>query len=353
MKSDKKYNIIITGNHKSPVRVLTLSRGWIHFSLFVFAVTALILVGIVGDYFHLVAQSNENKILKVKNEQMEKQYVNLAAKLSALELQVEKVKSLSTKIKAITDVGDADRELDLVFNTDPRPGENIIPDKGRNVATHGGDADHDERDHGAAVIERGREKQEGNSGLSFFKWPLFSRSPNALQASSTQFFSDLEVRIMQSSKGSQKIELDMTKLWDNLSERRELLDHTPSIYPAYGWVSSHFGYRNDPFTGKVFLHKGLDVAGPIGTPVVATAAGIVSYVGYEPGYGKIVSIDHGFGVLTRFAHNSKIFVKVGQQVSRRDKIAAIGNTGRSTGPHSHYEVRVNGIPVDPKNYILE
>lgn len=340
MRSDKKYNIIITGNHKSPIRMITLSRGWIHFSLFVLTVTAIVLIGIVGDYFQLVAQSNENKILKVKNEQMEKQYVDLAAKLSSLELQIEKVKSLSTKLKSITDVTDEDRELDLVFSTDPRPGENIISDKNN-------------RQTASESNEPGHTDVEGESKLTFFKWPLFSRSPNAIQSSSTKFFSDLEVRIMQSSKSSQKIELDMTKLWDNLSERRDLLDHTPSIYPAYGWVSSHFGYRNDPFTGKVTLHKGLDVAGPIGTPVHAPASGVVSYVGYEPGYGKIVSIDHGFGVLTRFAHNSKIFVKVGQQVSRRDKISAIGNTGRSSGPHVHYEVRVNGIPVDPKNYVLE
>ena len=340
MRSDKKYNIIITGNHKSPIRMITLSRGWIHFSVFVLTVTVLILIGIVGDYFQLVAQSNENKILKVKNEQMEKQYVNLASKLSSLELQIEKVKSLSTKLRSITDVTDEDRELDLVFSTDPRPGENIVTDKNnRELANDRGDNTHSD--------------EQPESKLTLFKWPLFSRSPNAIQSSSTKFFSDLEVRIMQSSKSSQKIELDMTKLWDNLSERRDLLDHTPSIYPAYGWVSSHFGYRNDPFTGKVTLHKGLDVAGPIGTPVHAPAAGVVSYVGYEPGYGKIVSIDHGFGVVTRFAHNSKIFVKVGQQVARRDKISAIGNTGRSSGPHVHYEVRVNGIPVDPKNYVLE
>lgn len=336
MKSDKKYNIIISGNHKAPIRVLTLSRGWIHFSLFILGVVFLTLVGIVGDYFQLVATNNENKILKVKNEQMEKQYVTLSAKLSSLELQIEKVKSLSTKLKAITDVSDEDRELDLVFSSEPRPGENLVPDK----------ADRD-------VANTDEVDESTEQGLSFFKWPLFSRSPNAIQSSSTKFFSDLEVRIMQSSKASQKIELNMTKLWDNLSERRDLLDHTPSIYPAYGWVSSHFGYRNDPFTGKVTLHKGLDVAGPIGTPVFAPAAGVVSYVGYEPGYGKIVSIDHGFGVVTRFAHNSKIFVKVGQNVTRRDKISAIGNTGRSSGPHVHYEVRVNGIPVDPKNYVLE
>ncbi len=335
MRSDRKYNIIISGNHKAPIRVLTLSRGWIHFSIFITAVLFLILVGIVGDYFQLVATSNENKILKVKNEQMEKQYVSLSAKLSSLELQIEKVKSLSTKLKAITDVTDEDRELDLVFSSEPRPGENLVPNKSDRDVANTND------------VEKPEQK------LTFFKWPLFSRSPNAIQSSSTRFFSDLEVRIMQSSKSSQKVELNMTKLWDDLSERRDLLDHTPSIYPAYGWVSSHFGYRNDPFTGKVTLHKGLDVAGPIGTPVFSPAAGVVSYVGYEPGYGKIVSIDHGFGVVTRFAHNSKVFVKVGQNISRRDKISAIGNTGRSSGPHVHYEVRVNGIPVDPKNYVLE
>lgn len=343
MRSDKKYNIIISGNHKSPIKVLTLSRGWIHFSLFILSVILITLIGIISDYFQLVATNNENKILKVKNEQMEKQYVSLSSKLSSLELQIEKVKSLSTKLKAITDVSDEDRELDLVFSSEPRPGENLVPDKSdRDIANDGA--------NGNAISD---EDVIDEQKLSFFKWPLFSRSPNAIQSSSTKFFSDLEVRIMQSSKASQKVELNMTKLWDNLSERRDLLDHTPSIYPAYGWVSSHFGYRNDPFTGKVTLHKGLDVAGPIGTPVFSPASGVVSYVGYEPGYGKIVSIDHGFGVVTRFAHNSKIFVKVGQSVTRRDKISAIGNTGRSSGPHVHYEVRVNGIPVDPKNYVLE
>ena len=78
----------------------------------------------------------------------------------------------------------------------------------------------------------------------------------------------------------------------------------------------------------------------------------MSYVGFESGYGKLVSIDHGYGVKTRYAHNSRIFVQVGQKVKRRDVIAAIGSTGRSSGPHLHYEVRVNGIPVDPINYIL-
>ena len=79
----------------------------------------------------------------------------------------------------------------------------------------------------------------------------------------------------------------------------------------------------------------------------------MSFAGYDPGYGKLVSIDHGYGVVTRFGHTSQLFVEVGQKVHRKDVIAAVGNTGRSTGPHVHYEVRVNSVPVDPQNYVLD
>src|SRR5690606_16069985 len=109
----------------------------------------------------------------------------------------------------------------------------------------------------------------------------------------------------------------------------------------------------DPFTGKAVMHAGLDIAAPPGSPVHAPANGVVSYVGYEPGYGNLVSIDHGYGVVTRFGHNSRIFVEKGQTVKRRDVVATVGSTGRSSGPHCHYEVRVHGVPVDPMNYILD
>ena len=100
------------------------------------------------------------------------------------------------------------------------------------------------------------------------------------------------------------------------------------------------------------LHAGLDVAAPSGTPVYAPADGVVSFAGYDSGYGKLVSIDHGYGVITRFGHNSRLFVEQGQKVRRWDVISAVGSTGRSTGAHLHYEVRIHGIAVDPMNYIL-
>ena len=101
------------------------------------------------------------------------------------------------------------------------------------------------------------------------------------------------------------------------------------------------------------MHHGLDIAAPFGTSVRAPADGIVSYVGYDGGYGKLVSIDHGYGVVTRYGHNAQIHVKLGQRIKRGEKISSVGNTGRSTGPHLHYEVRVNDVPVDPSKYILD
>ncbi len=115
--------------------------------------------------------------------------------------------------------------------------------------------------------------------------------------------------------------------------------------------SSGFGYRRDPKTGGRRLHKGSDFAGRTGTDIFATADGIVTHAGWQSGYGKLVTIQHAFGIETKYAHNSNLRVKVGQRVSRGDHIADMGTTGRSTGTHLHYEVRVNGKPVNPMIYI--
>ncbi len=115
--------------------------------------------------------------------------------------------------------------------------------------------------------------------------------------------------------------------------------------------SSGFGYRRDPKTGGRRLHKGSDFAGSPGTDIFATADGVVKTAGWQSGYGRVVVIQHAFGIETRYAHNSKLRVKAGQRVSRGDHIADMGNTGRSTGTHLHYEVRVNGNPVNPMIYI--
>lgn len=119
----------------------------------------------------------------------------------------------------------------------------------------------------------------------------------------------------------------------------------------HGWLSSYFGMRTDPFTGRRAFHSGMDFAGKMGSDVIAVAAGVVTYAGKRSGYGNLVEIDHGNGYATRYGHNSKILVSVGQTVKKGQVIAKMGSTGRSTGPHVHFEVLINGHAVNPKKYI--
>lgn len=117
--------------------------------------------------------------------------------------------------------------------------------------------------------------------------------------------------------------------------------------------SSSFGWRVDPFTGKAAMHEGLDFMAEAGTPIYAAAGGIVAQAEKTPDYGNIVKLDHGSGLETRYAHASRLLVKAGERVERGQVIAEVGNTGRSTGAHLHFEVRLNGVPLDPRKYLQQ
>jgi murein DD-endopeptidase MepM/ murein hydrolase activator NlpD len=140
---------------------------------------------------------------------------------------------------------------------------------------------------------------------------------------------------------------------DSLSLHTARLAATPSIMPTRGWLSSAFSaMRTHPILHIARPHEGIDVSAPMGSPIEAPAAGVVADAGWETGYGNTIVIDHGFGIQTKFAHASKLLVHTGQRVSRGQRIALVGNSGLATGPHLHYEVHVNGRPVDPLKYVL-
>jgi murein DD-endopeptidase MepM/ murein hydrolase activator NlpD len=140
---------------------------------------------------------------------------------------------------------------------------------------------------------------------------------------------------------------------DSLALHTARLAATPSIMPTQGWLSSAFSaMRTHPILHLARPHEGIDVSAPMGSPIEAPAAGVVTDAGWETGYGNTITIDHGFGIVTKFAHASKLLVHTGQRVSRGQRIALVGNSGLATGPHLHYEVHVNGRPVDPLKYVL-
>lgn len=169
-------------------------------------------------------------------------------------------------------------------------------------------------------------------------------------------FSTLDYQYGEVKKTLTSIEENLHELDTFVMDKQSILESTPTLLPANGWITSYFGPRLSPYgknKKRVKMHEGLDIGAPRGTAVIAPADGVITFSGKRTGFGNMVKINHGYGVETLFAHAHKLHVRSGQKIRRGDKIAQVGNTGYSTGPHLHYEVHVNGIAVDPFYFILQ
>ncbi len=328
----KSITVYFVTNDENQTKKITLPISYFKISAFVIAVVVISFFAGLIDYFGLLAQSLENKKLKIENLNLQKQFQVVEGKLNSLQSGLDRVGLMTNKLKLITDTQMKDRSERLSFptqiNTEP------------------------------TASQKNADRMTSDDFIS--QEPLVSAdSPvNTLKGEvaaerSTSNYASLVIRIDEAVKDSALKEQSVIELWEMLSDRQSLLASTPNIKPARGPIGSRFGYRIDPINGKQKMHAGVDMTVPPGTPVRAPADGVVSFAGWDEQYGKLISIDHGYGVLTRFAHNSQLYVQVGQKVSKFDVISASGSTGRSTGPHLHYEVRVNGVPVNPMNYILD
>jgi len=172
----------------------------------------------------------------------------------------------------------------------------------------------------------------------------------SVRFSSEELVGKVEADIDQLLRQAKLEKASLDEIREKFSKKKEVLDHTPSIIPTIGYLSSGFGWRRDPFTRRMAMHQGVDIAGRRGTPVYATADGVVSFTGYTTIMGRMVEINHGYGYKTIYGHLSKIVVRRGKNVKRGDKIGEMGNSGRTTGTHLHYQVELNGKPVNPLNY---
>lgn len=325
----------VSSDEKSTKRIV-LPVAYFKLTAFFTAVVVLAFFAGFIDYFGLLAQSLENKKLKIENLNLKKQFQVVEGKLDGLESALDRVTNISNKLKLITDTQLKDRAEKLNF-----PASQITQNQNEQTEP----AEKDNR-MSLADIEKSDPVVKTDPALNPLKGELASEK-------STSNYATLVIRIDEAIKDSGLKEQSVIELWELLSDRQSLLAATPSMRPVRGPIGSRFGYRIDPFNSRQRMHAGLDFSASPGTPVRSPADGVVSFSGWDPEYGKLVSIDHGYGVLTRYGHNSQLYVQVGQKVSKYDVISAVGSTGRSTGPHLHYEVRVNGIPVDPLNYILD
>lgn len=333
-QNPKKLTLFVVSNQTGKTRKVIISAAWMKALSFIAAVVLIIFAAGMVDYFGLLLQAMENKRLKAENAQLIKQFQVVEGKVSALENSLERVKTFTTKLKLITNVEADDRITKLSMGPKPAPGQAVEEFEPM-----------DQRASGETFAQQDQ--------IFSNKKPLNEPAGDVAVEKTDKDYASLVVRIDKAVKETQLKEQSVIDLWESLSERQSLLNATPNIKPARGWLTSRFGYRVSPFSGKSALHAGLDIAAAPGSPVYAPADGVVVFASYDESYGKLVTVDHGYGVITRFGHLSQIYVQAGQKVNKWDVLAAVGNTGRSTGPHLHYEVRINGTPVDPANFILD
>ncbi len=330
----KNYTLFLVSNQAGEAKKIVIPATWLRAGGVLAILFATVFAAGVLDYFGLLVQTVENKRLRAENAQLSKEFQIVESKLNSLENSLERVKTFSAKLKLITNIDAQDRALKLAIGPLPKVGQSVE------------EADQKPPDRApSAVVAREDEP--------FLEKNPVDESAGELSVEGQRDYASLAIRIDKAVHETRLKEQSVLDLWESLSERQSLLNATPSIRPVKGWFTSRFGYRISPFTGRPVMHNGLDIAASPGSPVFAPADGVVSFAGYDEGYGKLVSIDHGYGVVTRFGHNSQIYVQPGQRISRWDVISAVGSTGRSTGPHLHYEVRLNNVPVDPANYVLD
>lgn len=192
---------------------------------------------------------------------------------------------------------------------------------------------------GLNIVEEGLDEQAGQGGLA--QQQAMPLSEDEFES----FFSELENNFDTQSLG-------LIQLQDYLITKDSIKSAIPAGRPIKkGWISSYYGYRVDPFSGKKVFHHGLDFAGKSGSEVLAVADGIVSWQGTRGGYGEMIEIDHGNGYQSRYAHNKKLVVKLGDRIKKGQAIALMGSTGRSTGPHVHFEILRDGKTVNPANFV--
>ena len=303
----KSFTLIVVPEHDQAVRRYRVESKLVQKLLAGGAVVVGVLAIAAVHYTHLLYRASENRALRDENVALQAQLKGFRERIEHMASTLERVERFDQKLRAVTLLSDPQRNLAL--------GPTAMETKGA---------------------------PPSSSESEFTAAPSGTESPKNLAAK-------LETLSNEASRQEQSLE----QLQTYFLEQKSLLASTPSVWPARGWITSDFGQRTDPYTAERVMHEGLDIAAPHGKEVTAPADGTVIFAGLEGGYGNVLVIDHGYGVKSRYGHLSKVEVHPGDRVHRGELIGAVGNTGRSTGPHLHYEVRVNGLPENPRKFILD
>ncbi len=302
-KERRKYTLMIFENSEiGRVYNITLSLRFIN--IIIFSLVLLVTLVLLGVAFFFMFNSTVRTAYdyKEENSRLLTQLKDYDRKLSTIEVELNSIKGLEADVR---------KALGIV---PPLTDSLLIPE----------DALH-----------------RSNQSLSLLG-----------DVTAEMLISDVNSKIDNITSALSFSESYVNGVYGDILSLKLLVASTPTLYPARGWLTSRFGYRITSFSTRRTFHEGIDIGSPYGSGVYSTADGIIIYAGYRVGYGNLVVVDHGYGYTTRYGHNSKLTVAEGDFVKKGDVIALIGSSGRSTGPHTHYEVLINGMPVDPVPFLI-
>jgi murein DD-endopeptidase MepM/ murein hydrolase activator NlpD len=309
----KKISFVVLSNSGAPAKQFCASKITIRLVAVLLLTCCTVFGYVIYDYFQL---KNTTQHLKSRE-------VHLTSELSEIQIQRKQIQEFASEINSLKNklvsLNNFETKIRIIANIEKT-------DDSNNIFGVGGSVPED----------------------------LDARLP--LMEKHNSLIRDMHEQIDELNRASIHQQYEFESLLKSLEDQQNLLASTPAIRPISGaeksWVTSSFGFRRSPFTGQREFHQGYDISTREGTPIMATADGVVIFVGNKGLLGKTIIIDHGHGMVTRYGHCQKFLKKRGEKVKRWEPIALVGNTGRSTGPHVHYEVRLNGIPVNPTKYIL-
>jgi murein DD-endopeptidase MepM/ murein hydrolase activator NlpD len=309
----KKISFVVLSNSGAPAKQICASKTSICL-VSVFLTACLVFSGyVIYDYFQL---RKTTVLLKNRETQLTSELVEIQNQRKQIQEFAGKINSLKNKLVALNNF---ETKIRIIANIERT-------DESENIFGVGGSVPED----------------------------LDARLP--LVEKHNSLMRDMHEQIDELNFASTQQHHEFESLLKSLEDQQNLLASTPAIRPISRgekcWITSKFGFRQSPFTGQREFHQGYDISCRAGTPIMATADGVVIFAGRKGLLGNTVIIDHGHGMITRYGHCQKFLKKRGEKVKRWEPIALVGNTGRSTGPHVHYEVRLNGIPVNPFKYIL-
>lgn len=346
----KYYTVMVIPDRGKAIKKFKFPRIMYKSFSFLVAMFILVLVIVIYDYTQIVQQVYQNKHLTLENRQLREQIQLFQMKLNSLSNDINRIQIFENKLKVITGLEKIETEQNNL-----EPDLSLLPDSMKKKLIDFSDGEKIINSENYQQLKKLYEQRLAQN-LGVQASYTYTKDWSSLLEKSFKLaddFSNFDYRYDILKSSINDIEVSINELDQYILDNKSILQSTPSLLPAKGWITSYYGPRKSPHSGRLKMHEGLDIGANRRTPIIAPADGVVSFSGRKAGFGKFVQLDHGYGIETIFGHANDLFVKEGEKVIRGQRIASVGNTGLSTGPHLHYEVRVNGIAVNPLFYILD